>query len=241
MQAIPETLLSDRRVDFRNDRFGHDLAFAPRRFLMRKPLFAIAAMLALLAGCVTINVYFPAAAAQKAADQVISNIMGPASGSSAPAPASTAAPPSSGASVPAQREPLAMRVLDAVIPAASAAEPPANLDVQTPAIEAIEARMRSRFHSTLKGLFESGAIGLTHNGDVAMHDASKIPLAQRAQATQAVAAENADRADLYKQIASANGHPEWAQRMRESFAQQWISRARNGWYYQDASGNWQRK
>jgi len=208
---------------------------------MRKPLFAVAATLALLAGCVTINVYFPAAAAQKAADQVISNIMGPASGSSAPAPASSTPPPSSGVSDPSQQQPLAMRVLDALIPTASAAEPPANLDVQTPAIEAIEARMRSRFHATLKGLFESGAVGLTHNGDVAMRDASKVPLAQRAQATQAVAAENTDRADLYKQIAIANGHPEWAQRMRESFATQWISRAHSGWYYQDASGTWQRK
>lgn len=206
---------------------------------MRKPLFVLATMLALLAGCVTINVYFPAAAAQKAADQVISNIMGPGAEGSAPAPASSTQPPSSGAGEPAQ-QPLAMLILDAVVPAASAAEP-ANLDVQTPAIEAIEARMRSRFHSTLQGLFASGAIGLTHNGDVAMHDASKVPLAQRSQANQAIAAENSDRAELYKQIAIANGHPEWAQRMREAFAKQWISRARGGWYYQDASGNWQKK
>ena len=204
---------------------------------MRKSMFALATTLALLAGCVTINVYFPAAAAQKAADQVISNIMGPGA---APAPASSAPPPSSGAGDPAQPQPLAMLILDAVIPAANAAEP-ANLDVQTPAIQAIESRMRSRFHSTLQGLFAAGAIGLTHNGDVAMHDASKVPLAQRSQATQAIAAENSDRAELYKQIAVANGHPEWAQRMRESFAKQWISRARSGWYYQDASGNWQRK
>jgi uncharacterized protein YdbL (DUF1318 family) len=205
---------------------------------MRKPLFALAATLALLAGCVTINVYFPAAAAQKAADQVISNIMGPDAGAT-PAPASSTPPPSSGAADPAQ-QPLAMLILDAVIPSANAAEP-ANLDVQTPAIQAIEARMRDRFQSTLKDLFASGAVGLTHNGDVAMHDASKVPLAQRSQATQAIAAENSDRAELYKQIAVANGHPEWAQRMRESFAKQWISRARSGWYYQDASGNWQRK
>ena len=101
--------------------------------------------------------------------------------------------------------------------------------------------MRSRFQSTLQDLFASGAIGLAHNGDVAMHDASKIPLAQRARVTQAIAAENSDRAELYKQIAVANGHPEWAQRMREAFAKQWISSARSGWYYQDASGNWQRK
>jgi uncharacterized protein YdbL (DUF1318 family) len=208
--------------------------------MMRKPLFALATVLALLAGCVTINVYFPAAAAQKAADQVISNIMGPDAAGAAPAPAGSTLPPSSGAADPAQQQPLAMLLLDAVIPAASAAEP-ANLDIKTPAIQAIETRMRSRFHSTLQALFASGAIGLTHNGDVAMHDASRIPLAQRSQATQAIAAENSDRAELYKQIAVANGHPEWAQRMRESFARQWISRARSGWYYQDASGNWQRK
>lgn len=207
---------------------------------MRKSVFVLATVLALLAGCVTINVYFPAAAAQKAADKVISNIMGPDSQSAAPVPATSAPPASSGGHAP-QTEPLAMRVLDAVIPAANAAEPPANLDIQTPEIEAIEARMRDRFQSVLKGLLDAGAIGFTHSGDVAIHDASKIPLSQRAEANQAVAAENSDRAALYRQIGIANGHPEWAQSMREAFAKRWISRARPGWWYQDASGNWQRK
>lgn len=208
---------------------------------MRKSAFLLAFSLALLAGCVTINVYFPAAAAQQAADKVIGNIIGPdASGQSPAPPSSTPPPPPSSAPSP-QPEPLAVRVLDAVIPAAYAAESQPNLDIRTPAIQAIEARMRDRFHSVLQGLLASGAVGFTHNGDVAIRDASKIPLAQRGKATQAVAAENADRAELYKQIAVANGHPEWAQRMRESFAKQWISRARPGWYYQDASGNWQKK
>jgi uncharacterized protein YdbL (DUF1318 family) len=207
---------------------------------MRKSVFLLVFSLALLAGCVTINVYFPAAAAQEAADKVIGNILGPDTGSAAPAPATSTSPASSGA--PSSRpEPLAVRMLDAVIPAAYAAEPQANLDIQTPQIQAIEARMRDRYRSVMKGLLESGAVGFTHNGDIAIRDASKIPLAQRGQANQAVAAENADRAELYRQIAVANGHPEWAQRMRESFAKQWISRARTGWYYQDASGNWQRK
>ncbi|MGH8184577.1 MAG: DUF1318 domain-containing protein [Rhodanobacteraceae bacterium] len=207
---------------------------------MHKSLFALATVLVLLAGCVTINVYFPAAAAQKAADKVIGNIMGPDIENAAPAPASSAPPASSGN--PSSRyEPLAMRALDAVIPAANAAEPQANLDIQTPQIQAIEARMRDRYHSIMQGLLQSGAVGFTQNGDVAIHDASKIPLAQRAQATQAVAAENSDRADLYKQIATANGHPEWAQRMREAFAKQWISRAHAGWWYQDASGNWKQQ
>ena len=207
---------------------------------MRKSAFLLAFSLALLAGCVTINVYFPAAAAQQAADKVIGNIIGPDASGQSPAPPSSTQPPPASAPSP-QPDPLSMRVLDAVIPAAYAAESQPDINIRTPAIQAIEARMRGRFQSTLQGLLESGAIGFTHNGDVAIRDASKIPLAQRGQATRAVAAENADRAELYKQIAAANGHPEWARRMRESFAKQWISRAHAGWYYQDASGNWQRK
>ncbi|HEX5353444.1 MAG TPA: YdbL family protein [Rhodanobacteraceae bacterium] len=207
---------------------------------MRKSVFLFAILLAVLAGCVTINVYFPAAAAQKAADQVIGNILGPdASGPTPASPASVPSPPSS--VIPPEGTPLAVRVLDAVIPAAYAADTQPNLNIKTPAIQAIEARMRDRFHSIMKGLLDSGAVGFTHNGDVAIRDAAKIPLSQRSQATQAVAAENADRAKLYQQIAAANGHPEWAQRMRESFAKQWISRARAGWYYQNASGTWQKK
>lgn len=207
---------------------------------MRKTVFPILAAFALLAGCVTVNVYFPAAAAQKAADQVIGNILGPDASGQTPAPASSVQPPAADVPSSAQPEPVAMRVLDAVIPAANAAEPD-MLHVKTPAIEAIEARMRSRFHSILRGLLDSGAVGFTHNGDVAIHDAAKIPLSQRTQAQQAVAAENTDRAELYKQVAAANGHPEWATRMREAFAKRWIAMARPGWYYQNASGNWQKK
>jgi uncharacterized protein YdbL (DUF1318 family) len=207
---------------------------------MRKSVFALAATLALLAGCVTINVYFPAAAAQKAADKVIGNILGPDAQGATPAPASSV-PPAASNVEPSRAEPLAVRLLNAVIPVAAAAEPEPNLEVQTPAIEAIEARMRTRFQTVLKGLLDAGAVGFAHDGNVALRDAAKVPLAQRAQANQAIAAENSDRAELYRQMAVANGHPEWASRMREAFASQWISRARAGWYYQDAAGNWKRK
>ena len=212
---------------------------------MRKSAFLLTVAFALLAGCVTINVYFPAAAAQKAADKIIGDIIGPES--SAPAstpPDSSAQPASSGndSSHGVQRgEPLAMRMLDALIPTANAAEAQPDLDIHTPAIDATMARMRNRYKSTLKPLLGSGAIGFTHDGDVGVHDVAKIPLSERAQANQAVAAENADRAELYKQIAVANGHPEWASRMREAFAQRWIAMARPGWYYQNASGSWQKK
>jgi uncharacterized protein YdbL (DUF1318 family) len=208
--------------------------------VMRKPMFLLAASLALLAGCVTVNVYFPAAAANRAADQVIGHIIGPANADAGPAGSSSVlpAPPTS---VMPRRAPLAMRALDALVPAANAASPQANLHIKSPAIETIESSMRDRYHSTLQSLLNSGAVGFTHNGDVAVHDAAKIPLAERGRVKQAVAAENADRAKLYKQIAVANGHPGWASRIREAFAKQWIRKAHAGWYYRNASGNWQQK
>jgi len=39
----------------------------------------------------------------------------------------------------------------------------------------------------------------------------------------------------------ANGHPEWEQQIRSTFAAQWVSRAQRGWYYQDQQGNWKQK
>jgi len=201
---------------------------------MRKFVYVLltTAMVALV-GCVTINVYFPEAAAQKAADRFIGTVIDQGA-----APAQDAKPTPPPQSQPPV-QPSAM-LLDLLMPAAYAADTP-DIRVQTPATEAIRGRMQARFKSTLKGLLDSGAIGFTRDGLVAVHDAGKIPLSQRAQANAAVADENSDRNGLYREIARANGHPEWESQIRSTFAKGWIERAHGGWYYQDASGAWKRK
>jgi uncharacterized protein YdbL (DUF1318 family) len=207
---------------------------------MRKLMFTLIGATALLAGCVTINVYFPAAAAQKAAEKFIGNVIGPDTQDQAPQqnPQQPASGSSSGED---HGTPLAARVLDALVPAANAAESQPNIKIQTPEIQAIQARMRDRYQSSLEALLNSGAVGFTDDGMVAVHDASRAPLAQRAQMNSTVADENRDRAAVYRQIAIANGHPEWEKQIRQIFARQWIDRAHAGWYYQDASGKWVRK
>lgn len=203
---------------------------------MRKLTCTILAMLAVaLVGCVTINVYFPEAAAQKAADQFIGTVL---DGSGQKAPAADKSAPAQDNPPPAH-QPSAM-LLDLLVPAAQAADVP-NLRVQTPAVQAIHERMRTRFEGSLKALLDSGAVGFTRDGMVAMRDAAKLPLAERAQANAAVADENRDRAALYREIANANNHPEWEAQIRATFAQTWIEHAHAGWYYQDAAGAWQRK
>jgi uncharacterized protein YdbL (DUF1318 family) len=131
-------------------------------------------------------------------------------------------------------------LLDLLIPAAYAASTP-DIRVQTSATEAIRGRMQARFNGTLGDLLDSGAVGFTHNGMVTMRDAAKVPLSQRAQANAIVAEENRDRSALYREVANANGHPEWESKIQATFAKVWIEKAHKGWYYQNASGAWQQK
>lgn len=56
-----------------------------------------------------------------------------------------------------------------------------------------------------------------------------------------MAEENRDRSAVYREIAIANGHPEWEEQIQETFAKEWAQKARKGWYYQDASGAWRQK
>ena len=114
-----------------------------------------------------------------------------------------------------------------------------NLEIDTPAIAALKQSMQRR-HAQLAPLYDTGVIGLAADGNVALRDASAVPLAQRAQVNALVASENADRAALYREIARANGHPEWEADVRKTFGERWIDRAQAGWWVQ-RGGSWGRK
>jgi len=115
-----------------------------------------------------------------------------------------------------------------------------NLEINTPAISALKNAMQAR-HAQLAPYYASGAVGVARDGSVALRDANAIPLAQRQQVTALVAAENNDRAALYREIARANGHPEWEADVRNTFGQRWVDKAQPGWYVQNPSGQWVKK
>jgi uncharacterized protein YdbL (DUF1318 family) len=116
----------------------------------------------------------------------------------------------------------------------------ANLEVNTPAIEKLRASLQNYF-GEIKPYLANGAIGLTQDGLLAIRDANGIPLAQRQHINTVIAADNDDRIALYREIARANGKPEWEHDIRATFAQRWIDRAPAGWYYQTPAGGWVRK
>jgi hypothetical protein len=126
-------------------------------------------------------------------------------------------------------------------PTAFAQAPQADLQINTPAITTLRESLRQRFREQLRPYFVNGAVGLTRDGLIALHDANAVPLAQRQQVNALIGAENQDRAALYKEIANANKHPEWESEIRSTFAKRWTERAPAGWYYQDSNGIWVRK
>ena len=115
----------------------------------------------------------------------------------------------------------------------------ADLEVNTPAVTALKASMQAR-HNQLLPHYNAGAIGLTRDAFIAIKDATAVPLKDRGSLTGLVKDENADRANLYKEIATANAHPEWQNEIQSTFAGRWIDKAQSGWFYQKGDG-WAKK
>jgi uncharacterized protein YdbL (DUF1318 family) len=187
---------------------------------------SLAASLLFLTACVTINVYFPAAEAQEAAREFVEKVIG-----------DEAAPPPA----PAENGGLAANFDWTTLLISSAHAQTADIDIKTPAIQAIQDRMAQRFQAQLAPAFDSGALGFGSDGLLVVRDAAAIPLKDRAALQQAVADDNRDRNAVYREIAVANGHAEWEGQIRDTFARQWVASARAGWWYQGDGGAWKQK
>jgi hypothetical protein len=171
--------------------------------------------------CVTINVYFPAAAAEQAADQIIDGVWG-----------TEGPPPGEKSATDAQST--------SSVPASTANPGEVDLDISSPAIKALEQSMAQR-HEQLKKYYNDGSVALSNDALIMLRKPAKIPLKDRTKLRSLVEGENQDRLNLYRQIALANGHPEWETDIRQIFEKRWIKRAKAGWWYQDKNGQWQSK
>lgn len=184
----------------------------------------------LASACVTINVYFPAAEAREAAREFVEDVI---------ADPANAPPAGDGGMALREASPrFDPWMLLGIAPAHAQAKP--DITIQTPAIQALKAKMEGRF-ATLRPHFDSGALGFTNDGLVVVRDAAKLDLRSRVSVNQAVADDNRDRRAVYREVAVANGHPEWEDQIRRVFSEQWIASARSGWWYQDAGGSWRQK
>lgn len=198
---------------------------------MNKMTLAVTTLtVAFVAACVTINVYFPEAAAVEAADRIIDKVRGEDTAGGVT---------SLGVEDDGQDVPLMLvvaRGFAGLLIADANAQGTVDFDKPSPAKQALENSLAQRF-SSLKPYYDSGAIGLTDSGLIEIRDRNLIPLKDRNSVVQLVAAQNNDWDALYAEIAQLNGHPEWQDNIRRTFASRWIAKASKGWYYRE-NGTW---
>jgi uncharacterized protein YdbL (DUF1318 family) len=183
----------------------------------------------LASACVTVNIYFPAAAVERAADQIVKETWGGPS-----EPAKTAPEPRS----------FNLRALTRIaslslVSAAQAQE--ADINVSNPAIRALKDSIKQR-SGAIKPYMDRGNTGIAQDGMLVVRNTDGIDLKARAEVNQLVDAENRDRETLYAEIAKANGIPASnIPKIKSIFAKSWTDQAQPGWWIQDAQGNWKKK
>ena len=183
----------------------------------------------LVSACVTVNIYFPAAAVERAADQIVKETWG------APNEPAKAAPKPQSYN---RFSPLRTAVVT-FVSEANAQE--ADINVSNPAIRALKDSIKQRSNA-IKPFMDRGNIGIAQDGLLAIRSTDGLNLKERAETKQLVDAENRDRENLYGEIAKANNiSRESIPRIKAIFARSWIDQAQSGWWIQDAQGAWRRK
>jgi uncharacterized protein YdbL (DUF1318 family) len=182
----------------------------------------------LVSACVTVNIYFPAAAVERAADQIVKETWG-GPGETAPK------------GRPQSRNPAIShsKIAFGFVDQAHAQE--ADINVSNPAIRALKDSIRNRSDS-IKPFMDRGNAGINQDGLLTVRSTDGLSLKERAEVQQLVEAENRDREMLYLEIAKANSFPrESVPKIKRIFAKSWTDQAKAGWWIQDAQGAWKKK
>lgn len=182
----------------------------------------------LVSACVTVNIYFPAAAVERAADQIVKETWGDPG-----KPAKKEQPQS--------KIPIVGKSAAFLGFASQAYAQEADINVSNPAIRALKDTIKNR-SDAIKPHMDRGNVGIAQDGLLTVRTTEGLSLKQRAEVQQLVEAENRDRESLYLEIARANNIPrEAVPKIKRIFARSWIEQAKAGWWIQDAQGNWQKK
>ena len=193
--------------------------------MLKRTTFVLAFI---VSACVTVNIYFPAAAVERAAEQIVKETWGEPE-KSAPAPA------------PRSHNRFSPRLLAALSFVSVAQAQEADINLSNPAIRSIKDSIKARSEA-IKPFMDRSNIGIAADGLLVIRNTDGLNLKERAEIKQLVDAENRDRENLYAELAKANNiSNESIPKIKAIFAKSWIDQARPGWWIQDGQGNWKKK
>jgi len=194
----------------------------------RVGFFKLSFLMVFLASCVTVNIYFPAAAVQKAADEIVQDVR-----------------QTDKKEEPKPEDRKQMNRLYQELKKLSLGPATANaqidIEASTPAIRALKDSMKQRFPQ-LQPFYDKGGIGENNTGFLENRDLGNLGLKEKADLSRLVEQENKDRKDLYAEIMKANKFGADAlPRIQKLFANSWRENSQAGWWIQNDSGEWEKK
>lgn len=182
-----------------------------------------------VSSCVTVNIYFPASAVQKAADVIVDDIRG------------TDKSPEKQKEKTQNKESRIIKDMKVLSLGPSEVFAQIDIEVSTPAIRALKESLKGRFPQ-LKTYYDMGAIGENNKGLVETRDITGLNLKQKAEINRLVEQENKDRNALYEEIMKANKFgKEVLPEIQKIFANSWRESSLANWWIQKDTGEWVRK
>lgn len=192
--------------------------------------YSVLGGLALVAACVTVNVYFPAAQVEKTAEKIVDEVYQEKKEPPKQEPGEKPRSSNEGDAFP-----VVVRFVR-LGPAAAFAEEATT--VSNAAIRGLKEQIGQR-HRELLPFYQQGQVGITRDGFLEVRGTSGLGLPQVAALRRLVDADNAARRQLYDEVAKAlNLKPEQVSQVRRIFANQWRDKAQAGWAVQADDGQW---
>jgi uncharacterized protein YdbL (DUF1318 family) len=195
--------------------------------------FSVLAILAFVAGCVTVNVYFPAAQVERTAEKIVDDVY-------------------QDKKEPPKQEPVEKPrswrdgdTIQGIVRLARFGPAPAFAEdatsVSNAAIRGLKDQIVQR-HQELLPFYQQGQVGITRDGFLEVRGTSGLGMPQVAAMKRLVDADNAARRQLYEEVGKAlNLKPEQVPQVQKIFAKQWRDKAQPGWAIQADDGQWGRK
>lgn len=190
---------------------------------MRKfsPIFTLlAALFVWTLACVTINIYFPEAAVQKTAEEIVDEVR-----------------KSDEAEKKIQEADMVTASFSWIPPVFAQEE----RTVSTPKIRALKQSLKDK-EPLLLPFFEQGNIGEGNDGYIHIRNEESLSLKDKAELRRLTKDVKNDRESLYAEVADALSiDKSQIPRIQKIFAQSWIENSRPGWWIQQEDGKWVKK
>lgn len=184
-------------------------------------LGAAFALLLLLGACVTVNIYFPAAEVEKAAENIVNDVYKEGE----------------------QQNPDDSSSLEVLLAwfAPSVAHAADASTVSNAAIRNLKQRITGN-HSKLAPFYKKGNVGIDNQGFLVLRNKDGLNIQQVAQLKRLINTDNQLRRQLYQEVAKALGIKQGqVGKVQDIFAREWQSKAPAGYWIQSGNGSWKQK